>query len=222
MVRSAKFWVEASGMAKSTDRGLEPTTAREAGLWSTAGRDRFMEDIQTLWLIHWNLSTHVEDRLFAWDFLFSRWHAPEFAESSVLKAFAKEVDGRSRKLSLATLQQHLQVFLHTYVPTRGRKGDIAEDNLDCPLTELEMLIKIGDRAEVGIAFAIAAVCSARPLDGAQVSPGLRQAPPPHGGFPMRAYDRERVPLHRSTTLRASASESCRIDSQRHLGVQAVS
>lgn len=148
MVRSAKFWVEASGMARSTAKGLEPTALGKL-IFGGNGRDRFMEDIQTLWLIHWNLSAHVEDRLFAWDFLFSRWHEPEFTESSVLRAFEKEVDGRSKRLSSVTLQQHLQVFLHTYVPTRGRKGDIAEDNLDCPLTELEMLIKTGERAAEG-------------------------------------------------------------------------
>jgi Protein of unknown function (DUF4007) len=148
MVRSAKFWVEASGMTKSTMNGFEVTQLGKL-IFGTKGRDRFMEDIQTLWLIHWNLSTHVEDQLFAWDFLFSRWHEPEFTESSVLKAFAKETDGRSKRLSLVTLQQHLQVFLHTYVPTRGRKRDIAEDNLDCPLTELQMLINTGERTAAG-------------------------------------------------------------------------
>lgn len=148
MVRSAKFWVEASGMARSTAKGLEPTALGKL-IFGSNGRDRFMEDIQTLWLIHWNLSAHVEDRLFAWDFLFSRWHEPEFTESTALKAFAKEVDGRSKRLSSVTLQQHLQVFLHTYVPTRRRKGDIAEDNLDCPLTELEILIKTGERVPEG-------------------------------------------------------------------------
>jgi Protein of unknown function (DUF4007) len=148
MVRSAKFWVEASGMARSTAKGLEPTALGKL-IFGGNGRDRFMEDIQTLWLIHWNLCAHSEDRLFAWDFLFSHWHEPEFTESSVLKAFEKEVGGRSKRLSWVTLQQHLQVFLHTYVPTRGRKGDIFEDNLDCPLTELEMLIKTGERAAEG-------------------------------------------------------------------------
>ena len=58
------------------------------------GLDRFMEDIQTLWLIHWNPATQIEDRLFAWEFLFSRWHESEFTESGVLKAFAKEADGQ--------------------------------------------------------------------------------------------------------------------------------
>jgi Protein of unknown function (DUF4007) len=35
--------------------------------------------------------------------------------------------------------------LHTYVPTRSKKGDIQEDNLDCPLVELELILRLGDR-----------------------------------------------------------------------------
>jgi hypothetical protein len=145
MVRSIRFWVEASGMAKPAQQGLEPT---KLGLliFGAKGWDPFIEDIQTLWLIHWNLTTQIEHPLFAWEFLFNRWHEPEFTESAVLKAFAKETDGLSKRLSSVTLQQHFQVFLHTYVPARGQKEEISEDNLDCPLTELELLVKIGERA----------------------------------------------------------------------------
>jgi len=144
MVRSIRFWVEATGMAEpAKGRGLEATTMGRRIF--IKGLDPYMEDIQTLWLIHWNLSTHVQNPLFAWEFLFSRWQEPEFTESSALKALAREAQSQSRQLSPVTLQQHLQVFVHSYVPTRGRKGDIAEDNLDCPLTELEMFIRVGER-----------------------------------------------------------------------------
>jgi hypothetical protein len=148
MVRSIRFWVEASGMAKPAQHGLEPT---KLGLliFGAKGWDPFIEDIQTLWLIHWNLATQIEHPLFAWEFLFNRWREPELSESAVLKAFAKETDGLSKRPSSVTLQQHFQVFLHTYVPARGQKGEIAEDNLDCPLTELELLVKVGERAPPG-------------------------------------------------------------------------
>lgn len=151
MVRAIRFWVETSGMAKAATKGGLEATPLGRKIFGTRGLDPFMEDIQTLWLIHWNLSTQVEHPLFAWEFLFNRWQEPEFTESAALKAFEKEADNLSKKLSPVTLQQHLQVFLHTYVPTRGRKGDIAEDNLDCPLTELEMLIKVGERETSGLA-----------------------------------------------------------------------
>jgi hypothetical protein len=33
----------------------------------------------------------------------------------------------------------------SYVPTRSRKGEVLEDNLDCPLVELELLQTVGER-----------------------------------------------------------------------------
>lgn len=147
MVRSIRFWVEATGMAQpAVGGGLEPT-ALGRWIFGPKGLDPYLEDIQTLWLIHWNLSTHVVDPLFAWDFLINRWQEPELTESAILKAFAREAAAQERKktLSPVTLQQHFQVFLHTYIPTRGRKAEIAEDNLDCPLNELDLLVKIGER-----------------------------------------------------------------------------
>jgi hypothetical protein len=43
-----------------------------------------------------------------------------------------------------TLAQQLDVFLHTYIPTRGVKSAF-EDWLDCPLAELELLHRVGER-----------------------------------------------------------------------------
>jgi hypothetical protein len=145
MVRAIRFWVEAASMARPAGKaGLEATRLGRQ-VFGPKGLDPFMEDIQTLWLIHWNLATHPNDPLFAWEFLFSRWHEPEFTESLAVKAFAKEGDALEKKLSAVTLQQHFQVFLHTYVPTRGRKAEVVEDGLDCPLTELEIVVKVGER-----------------------------------------------------------------------------
>lgn len=151
--------------------GLEATALGRL-IFGSKGKDPFLEDIQTLWLIHWNLCTHVVNPLFAWEFLISRWHDPELTESVVLKAFAREAETQSKKLSLVTLQQHFQVFLHSYVPTRGRKAEIAEDNLDCPLTELELLVKIGERETNAGQYGREAIYIFRREEKPNISPAL--------------------------------------------------
>jgi hypothetical protein len=143
MVRSIRFWAEASGMVEAGDVGLVPTALGHQ-IFLEDGFDRFMEDITTLWLIHWKLST-APSALLAWDFLLNRWQESEFSESRVLAALQKEVGALERTASDVTLRQHLSIFLHTYLPTRARRADISEDNLDCPLTELELLVKVGER-----------------------------------------------------------------------------
>lgn len=147
MVRAIRFWVQAAGVAETVADGIGYTiTPFGEALLGPSGLDRFLEDRRTLWLIHWKLLSHVEAPLFAWDYLINRWTHPEINRPDVLQAFEQEAKRLDRKLSRVTLEQHFDVFLHTYTPTRGRKGEIQEDNLDCPLVELELVEQIGERA----------------------------------------------------------------------------
>lgn len=146
MVRSIRFWAQVAGMSASAKKGGGNSLTRfGCELLGELGRDPFLEDIRTLWLIHWKLSTDVEGPLLAWDFLLNRWQEPEIVRSTVVKALHKEATMGDAGLSSVTVEQHFDTFLHTYVPTRGRKREIQEDNLDCPLVELELIVKVGDR-----------------------------------------------------------------------------
>src|ERR1017187_8084024 len=108
MVRSMRFWVQATGMAESDERGgMKPSVLGKL-LFNDAGLDPFLEDIQTLWLLHWNIATQTEEPLFAWRFLLNDWQESEFAEQAVLKAFEREAQKLARKLSVVTLKQHFE------------------------------------------------------------------------------------------------------------------
>ena len=146
MVRAIRYWAQATGVVEEPVKGKRhPLSPFGKMLLGEDGLDPFLEDIRTLWLIHWNLSTDVESPLLAWDYLLNRWHEPELVPSTVLKALYKEATQHNDNLSLVTIEQHLDTFLHSYVPTRGRKREVQEDNLDCPLVELELIVKVGER-----------------------------------------------------------------------------
>ncbi len=75
MVRAIRFWVDAAKVAekkKNNTNDFEVTSLGEK-LMSEHGFDPFLEDAQTLWLIHWNFSTHRKNPIFALDFLMNRW-----------------------------------------------------------------------------------------------------------------------------------------------------
>lgn len=145
MVRSVRFWMQVTGIIAPVPEGYGPTTFGRMLLDPDEGFDPYLEDIRTLWLLHWKISTQQESPLFAWDYLLNRWNRPEFTRSAVLAAFQEDVTRQERSLSNVTLEQHFDVFLHTYVSTRSRKGALLEDSLDCPLVELELLRPIGER-----------------------------------------------------------------------------
>jgi hypothetical protein len=146
MVRSIRFWAQSAGIAVAKGRnGQHTLTDFATALLGERGLDPYLEDIRTLWLIHWKLATSKDAPLLAWDYLINNWQEPEITLSAVIVALKKETIKQCLKLSPSTITQHFETFLHTYVPTRGRKGEIQEDNLDCPLVELEFIIRRGDR-----------------------------------------------------------------------------
>jgi len=144
MVHSARFWAQSCGITHSNRVGYTLTQFGN-NLLSDNGFDPFLEDIRTLWLIHWQISTVKENPLLAWDFLLNMYHEPELVPSHILKSLEKEATKKNDVFSQVTLDQHLKTFIHTYFPTQGRKVDVQEDNLDCPLVELELIQKVGER-----------------------------------------------------------------------------
>ncbi len=149
MVRSLRFWVEAAGLAvPEKGWGLRLTGFAHA-IFAEDGFDPFLEDVRTLWLVHWNLASRAEGALFAWRFLINQWPHPEFTRSEAIAAFSRESTRLGHSHSTITLAQHLDVFLHTYQPARSKSVGI-EDSLDGPLVELALLQVVGERrAEAG-------------------------------------------------------------------------
>jgi hypothetical protein len=145
MVRAIKFWAEASGVVAAINpEGLQVTPFGNDVL-GREGYDPYLERIQTLWLLHWKIASNATQPLFAWHYLLNSWHRPEFTKSEIMQALAQEADRMGKKLSEVTLEHHLTTFLHTYTATKSKKNEVVEDNLDCPLVELELIVKSGER-----------------------------------------------------------------------------
>ena len=58
------------------------------------GADPFLEDLNTLWLIHWKLATN-ERRSTGWCWLFNLLHTDEFTRDSVFELFTSELKRRN-------------------------------------------------------------------------------------------------------------------------------
>lgn len=145
MVRSAKFWAECAGVIEELNGG--GWTATEFGqlILGHDGHDEFLQRIETLWLLHWKLATHTKRPLFHWEQMLNHWQRAEFSESEVIPFLARGLRTDETVKSERTFADGFRVFVNTYLPTRGRKGEIAEDNLDSPLVELGLLQKVGEK-----------------------------------------------------------------------------
>jgi len=106
MVRSIRFWIQATGVAAPETKG-NGYALTDVGrvLLGDRGLDPFLEDSSTLWLLHWNLATDLENPLLAWDYLLNRWHEPELARSAALKVLSKEASKLDDGVSTVTLER---------------------------------------------------------------------------------------------------------------------
>ena len=149
MVESLGYWVEFFGVVEPMKPGTQPVPTEFGRLiFGAKGHDQFLENEQTLWLLHWFGTAASPRPFFAWHWVFNVHLEPEFTHAEALTAFKAHCATYARPLSDATVRQHLDVFLATYVASTPSAGAVAEDMLDSPLAALG-LIKENDFAEGG-------------------------------------------------------------------------
>ena len=143
MVRSIRHWGLAAGVIEeeSGSRGalLRPTALGEF-LFGQGGLDQYLEDPNTLWLLHWNILSNPQ-RCTTWHMAFNALPSNEFTRDQLTHRIEEEIRRRKPKAmpSGNTLKRDVEVFLRTYIPAKNSRGVVAEESLDCPLVELHLL-----------------------------------------------------------------------------------
>jgi hypothetical protein len=139
MVTAVRFWAEAAHVIDQSPGGESVITPFGAAVFGDDGLDPFLDDIATLWLVHWNITSVATPPLHAWNVFFSHWIDPDFSRTRAIGELERRAVASGRVISKTTIAQHFDVFLHTYVPPRARRVSVAEETLDSPLTELELI-----------------------------------------------------------------------------------
>lgn len=148
MVRALRFWATAMDVLRASKGGGYEATPFGDAVFGEGGHDPYLEDIRTLWLLHWNVST-AAPAIFAWDFMLNHWHRPEIVRSAVLPEFIREANSGERTYSDVTLRQHYDVFMQVYVAVQSTRAGAGEDHLDSPLVELGLFEQVGERTLEG-------------------------------------------------------------------------
>lgn len=135
MVRSIRHWCLALELITDVGRGIYKPTDLGELIFGLKGADPYLEDIGTLWWLHWKLARNIE-RCTTWYYVFNYIHRPVFSKSA-LRDELKQIVARSggRLPSDRTLENDIECFVRTYtIPKRG----ITEESLECPLVELNL------------------------------------------------------------------------------------
>ena len=149
MVQSIRYWCSAAGLIAATraagsGRTEHFPTKIGNSLIGENGFDPHIEDPATLWLIHWQLASNLE-QCTTWHWLFNLWHSVEITKEQMYGEMQKWLERVNGKLaSEKLLKRDIDVCLRTYVQSRRSKAAAFEDTFDCPLTELNLVTELED------------------------------------------------------------------------------
>lgn len=133
MVKSVQFWAEAAGIIQPDESGGYMAAPIGLRLFSSSGWDPHLESLDSLWLIHWQLSTNAA--LAAWNEVFGEGRLTRFDRQSLVQALRRRAENATRPLAASTLEQHAGIFLQTYF----QEDRSSDDSSWCPLQDLGLL-----------------------------------------------------------------------------------
>ncbi|MBE6063817.1 DUF4007 family protein [Clostridium cochlearium] len=138
MVKSIRYWLQACGLTEEKKR--------KQYLTEDFGEiinkfDPYFEDIFTLWLIHYKLSSNSELAT-TWYLFFNKLNLDEFTKVDLFHAMKNSLDGLTdKKYSENSLNDDCSCFIKTYY-TENPNSKNPEENTVCPLSELKLIDKI--------------------------------------------------------------------------------
>jgi hypothetical protein len=145
MVSSIRHWCLTVGVAEESPAPGERRPALRVSdfgkkLLSERGWDPYLEDDATLWLLHWRLVTGGE-RATTWYAAFHLFREPEFTRATLTDELLRlAAERRWERVSRSTVESDVSCFVRTYVAVKRGVTSTLEDTLDCPLTQLGLIL----------------------------------------------------------------------------------
>ncbi len=168
MVGSIRHWLRAFKIIEGSDEHL---SAIAHDLLGDKGRDLYLEDIGTIWLLHYLLVTHGRASIYWLVFNEFRRERIEFTKENLANFLQRKCMERNDSTSLGTLNTDVDVFIKNYVRPRKSKRNI-EDDFSGLLLDLDLIQKMdksgpktwyksesGDRADIPLEIILYAIVS---------------------------------------------------------------
>ena len=151
MVAAIRHWCRVSRLIEAVkpapyQRGqFVPTALGKAIFDDKEGFDPYLDDPATLWLIHWQIATNINQATaWYWGFNISRGNqfTPQIFARELYK-WARQQKQTLRPVSDNTLRRDVNCFIRTYCQSRDSDA-VVEETLDCPLVELNLIAELPD------------------------------------------------------------------------------
>ncbi len=142
MVRAIRFWSLASKILESgkgrQNSSMSTTSIGKAIFDDSNGLDPYLEDPQTLWLLHWLLFA-PPCRIPVWWIIMNEFSATKIERGDLFEHISQRITNLAewKTPSPKSLKKDIDVFLHTYTTEQGNIP--IEEYLDCPFRQMRMI-----------------------------------------------------------------------------------
>ena len=141
MVKALRYWLQAVGLTVEPNSGKRIQRFTELGN-SVFAHDRYIEEMGTLYLLHYQLASNKEDAT-AWYFFFNEFNMSEFTRDDFVEFLQRKIRMDEGEISVAirSLNDDFSCIINTYLPRyKTSPNRVApESNIDCPFGELGLV-----------------------------------------------------------------------------------
>lgn len=137
MVRALRYWLVATRLVEEGAKGDLLTTPLGQ---LVLANDPYLESESTLWLVHANLATNQEGAT-TWYWFFNIFRRLQFTKSELISELTQWAILQGGQVSPDSIGADVACLISTYSSADTLEED--EESLDCPLTALGLLRRIG-------------------------------------------------------------------------------
>ncbi|GHU74351.1 hypothetical protein FACS1894188_02310 [Clostridia bacterium] len=137
MVKSLRYWLQAVGLTKEKPKEGQEVTDFGRIVWNN---DKYMEEIGTLWLLHYRLATNQTNAT-SWHYFFNAFKPIEFSYDDFLTHINNFLRMNDKNISSSSIEADYHCIINTYVPRIKSNPEKVqpESNIDCPFGELGLI-----------------------------------------------------------------------------------
>lgn len=134
MVTAIQFWLKSFGLINETGQ----TTPLADFIFADQGKDPYLENIGTLWLLHYLLVTTNLASIYGLVFNEFRKERIEFTKEQLTNFLERKCKESEQTISRRSLQRDVDVFVKTYRRPLSKGGNV-EDDFSAVLLDLDLL-----------------------------------------------------------------------------------
>lgn len=131
-VKAIRYWLKATGLTTEPKSGKRIQTLTELGELIFK-YDRYLEDTNTLWLLHYRLACN-RDQATSWYFFFNEFSQAEFLKNDFVEALNSTL---KKPVAIRSLEDDFTCLIKTYCKSYEQVSP--ENNLISPLAELNLI-----------------------------------------------------------------------------------